>query len=270
MPLTLAVPKPASVPHAHAAALPTTTTTAQLVLLHAAHTLYHSCVLVHAGAGGVGLAASSLAHAAGAHTFGTAGSAVKRHLLRSRLHIHGVSTSRHLHFAQDLALHQGQQPEGQASSAASCHTTPSAPSLVLNVLTSTGMIAASLAAMGAGSCFVEISKRDIWSAGMVASNRQDVSYSVVALDFLAPVQASRALHQLACSLHQGALTFMPAVSHTIGDTSKALRQMTQAKHVGKLVVRVGVPVHTASPGTSTIVTGGQGALGTIVRSPARP
>eukprot|EP00976_Prorocentrum_cordatum_P054611 1102081-Prorocentrum_minimum.AAC.1 len=217
--LTLAIPKPAGVPHAHAAALPTTTTTAQLVLLHAAHTLRHSCVLVHAAGGGVGLAASSLAHAVGAHTCGTAGSSVKRHLLRSHMHMHRVSTSRHLHFAQDLATQHMQ------------------PTLVLNVLTSTGMIAASLAAMAPAACFVEISKRDIWSAPLLMSNRHDVSYSVVALDFLAPNQASQALHHLACSLHQGALTFMPAVSHTIGDTSKALRQMTQAKHVGKLVVR---------------------------------
>ena len=40
--------------------------------------------------------------------------------------------------------------------------------IVLNTLTSAGMVAASLATLAPGGAFVEISKRDIWSAARVA------------------------------------------------------------------------------------------------------
>jgi hypothetical protein len=43
---------------------------------------------------------------------------------------------------------------------------------VLNSLTSSGMVAGSLAALSAGGRFVEISKRDIWSPARVAQGKK--------------------------------------------------------------------------------------------------
>ena len=60
-------------------------------------------VLVHAAAGGVGLAAIQLAGALGATVFATAGSPAKRRLLR-RLGARFVASSRDLSFADELAV----------------------------------------------------------------------------------------------------------------------------------------------------------------------
>ena len=109
-------------------------------------------VLVHAAAGGVGLAAMQVIAAAGAAAVTTAGSPSKRALLRNLGSAH-VSSSRDTAFVTEL-------------------TEVSGASVVLNSLTSSGMVAGSLAALGAGGRFVEISKRDIWSAARVAQGEQ--------------------------------------------------------------------------------------------------
>ncbi len=49
------------------------------------------------------------------------------------------------------------------------------------------MLAATMATLNLNGKFVEIGKRDIWSAQRVAVERPDVRYSLVAIDFL-PVQ----------------------------------------------------------------------------------
>ena len=56
--------------------------------------------------------------------------------------------------------------------------------VALNSLTSPGMVAATLAVTARGAKFVEISKRDIWSAVRMAQERPDVQYRLVAIDFL--------------------------------------------------------------------------------------
>ena len=105
-------------------------------------------VLVHAAAGGVGLAAMQVIARAGATAVATAGSPNKRALLRT-LGARNVLGSRDTAFASELAELGG-------------------ASVVLNSLTSAGMVAGSLAALSPGGRFVEISKRDIWSAARVA------------------------------------------------------------------------------------------------------
>jgi NADPH:quinone reductase-like Zn-dependent oxidoreductase len=105
-------------------------------------------VLVHAAAGGVGIAAMQLIDALGGTTVATAGSSNKRALVRS-LGPSQVLGSRDTAFVSELAEVGG-------------------ASVVLNSLTSSGMVAGSLAALSAGGRFVEISKRDIWSAARVA------------------------------------------------------------------------------------------------------
>lgn len=60
-------------------------------------------VLVHAAAGGVGLAAVQLAAALGATVYATAGNPAKRRLLR-QLGAHFVGSSRDINFVDDLAM----------------------------------------------------------------------------------------------------------------------------------------------------------------------
>ena len=53
--------------------------------------------------------------------------------------------------------------------------------MVVNALTSPGMIAASLACLRPGGCFVEIGKRGIWGPAAIAAARPDVRYRLMPL-----------------------------------------------------------------------------------------
>jgi NADPH:quinone reductase-like Zn-dependent oxidoreductase len=211
-------------------------------------------VLVHAAAGGVGLAAMQIIAAAGATAVTTAGSPAKRALLRTLGSAH-VSSSRDTSFVSEL-------------------TEVGGVSVVLNSLTSSGMVAGSLAALGPGGRFVEISKRDIWSAARIAqgkpgsaaaamhvcfcspapnatrflhlpscsfrylpAERPDVHYSLVAVDFMSEHALHAALSRVATGVAAGALRPLPQVLHSLSAVQTALRQMSQARHVGKVVVR---------------------------------
>ena len=103
-------------------------------------------VLVHTASGGVGLAAVQLVQAAGAEVFATA-SAAKQAYLRS-LGIAHVYDSRSTDFGQEILDATG----------------GAGVDVVLNSLTGPGFIEASLSCLAQGGRFVEMGRRDIWSA----------------------------------------------------------------------------------------------------------
>ena len=109
-------------------------------------------VLIHAGSGGVGLAAIQLAQAAGAEVFATA-SAPKQAYLRS-LGVEHIYDSRQTKFGEEILADTG--GEG-------IH-------VVLNSLTSEGFIDASLACLAEGGRFVELARRDILTHEEMAAN----------------------------------------------------------------------------------------------------
>src|SRR5262249_40164765 len=124
-------------------------------------------VLIHAAAGGVGMAAVQLAQRAGAEIFATAGSQEKRSLLRS-LGVKHVFDSRSLAFADEiLALTGGRGAD-----------------LVLNSLPG-AFIPRSLAPLSPGGRFLEIGKRGIWDAPQVAQVRPGAAYHVIYLGEIA-------------------------------------------------------------------------------------
>src|SRR6185436_13422958 len=77
------VHKPKNVDHDAAATIPITFLTAYYGLVRLAQMQPSERVLIHAGAGGVGLAAIQIAQHIGAEVFATAGSESKRDILRS-------------------------------------------------------------------------------------------------------------------------------------------------------------------------------------------
>jgi NADPH:quinone reductase-like Zn-dependent oxidoreductase len=145
------VPMPGSVSFEEAATMPTVFITVDTALLQLAAMAERDTVLVHAAAGGVGLAALQLIQAAGATAIATAGSPHKRGLVHS-LGVRHVLGSRDTQFVSEAAELGGVD-------------------IVLNSLTSSGMVAGSLAALRRGGRFVEISKRDIWSPARVLQGR---------------------------------------------------------------------------------------------------
>src|SRR6202020_998061 len=118
-------------------------------------------ILIHAGAGGVGMAAIRLAQLAGAEVFATAGSEWKRELLHSMGVAH-VFDSRSAAFADEImAVTNGR-----------------GVNLVLNSL-SGELIEPSFRVLARGGRFVEIGKRGIKDHDWVAALNRDLRYFIV-------------------------------------------------------------------------------------------
>ena len=239
------VPMPASLSFEQAATTPTVFLTVDTAFNAAAACRPGDKVLIHAAAGGVGLAALQQAALLRCSVYATAGSPAKRMLLRS-LGIQHVVNSRDTSSASELA-HVG------------------GVDVVLNSLTSPGMVAGSMAGVRSGGRFVEISKRDIWSPARLAQDRPDLHYSLLAVDFLPPSALQSGLLRLSTSLAAGNLCPLPQAVHDSGSEQSALRQMSQARHVGKIVVRSTQQDNALSSHMGAVmITGGLGSLGTTV------
>jgi hypothetical protein len=235
--------KPAAIRFEAAAACSTVFLTVDLAMWRSGAASSAGALLIHGATGGVGIAALDVARAAHIRAVGSAGSVAKRALLR-RMGVAGAASSRGLAFATAAAV-----PDSTGFS------------LVLNSLTSAGFVAASLASLCAGGRMVEISKRDIWSARRVAQDRPDAGFSMVALDFLPPAAAGASLRRLAASLARGAHAPLGGATHRMMHVRAAMRQMSRAAHVGKLVLRR--PVLSCAHQGGVVVSGGVGFLGLL-------
>ena len=239
------VPMPSTLNFEAAATTPTVFITVDTAFRQAANVQPGERVLVHAAAGGVGLAAIQQAAALGGVVIATAGSTNKRNLVRS-LGAQEALGSRDTMFVGELAALGGAD-------------------VVLNSLTSSGMVAGSVAGLRRGGRFIEISKRDIWSGARLAQERPDVLYTLVAVDFLPDKAVHQAMTRLSGHLATGTLQPLPQVVHSLAAARAALRQMSQARHVGKVVVRGRTLQQDRGTTQGTaIVTGGLGMIGSLV------
>jgi NADPH:quinone reductase-like Zn-dependent oxidoreductase/3-oxoacyl-(acyl-carrier-protein) synthase/acyl carrier protein len=239
------VPMPQGVSFEEASTMPTVFVTVDTALNRLAQVKQGQRVLLHAAAGGVGLAAVQVLQAAGAQPLVTAGGPFKRSLLRTLGASHAAS-SRDTVFAQELVVASGPAD------------------VALNTLTSSGMVAASLAMVNAGGTFIEISKRDIWSSTRIAQERPDIHYNLLAVDFMSADALHAAMMRVSAGLGESTLHPLPTAGHDMRAVVTALRQMSQARHIGKVVVRPTPPLKSGACDGSVLITGGTGALGSIV------
>ncbi len=207
-------------------------------------------VLIHAGAGGVGLAAIQLAQASGAEVFATA-SPPKQDYLRS-LGVEHVFNSREIDFGQQILE----------------VTDDAGVDIVLNSLTSEGFIEASLSCLSQGGRFVELARRDILTKEEMALQRADVKYEILELDVLKktdPDWVGRVLRDLLGQLSSGEIHPLKHSRWPLAEAGSALRFMQLARHVGKIVVSSAPMAHgpLRSDGTY-LVTGGLGGIGCAV------
>ena len=246
-PAALVARLPRALAPAAAATLPSVFVTAALAF-ELASLRRGDRVLIHAGAGGVGLAAIQLAHAAGAEVFATA-SAAKRGYLRG-LGVEHVHDSRSTGFAAEILAATGGR----------------GVDVVLNSLTGEGFIAASLSALAPGGRFVEIAKRDIWSAETMSAARPDVVYHILAVDRLIVEEPDRIGSALRSALERmaaGELQALPYVSYPLSEARLAMRRMQQARHIGKIVLTPPAAA-TVRAGATYLITGGLGGIGLAV------
>jgi polyketide synthase 12/myxalamid-type polyketide synthase MxaB/epothilone polyketide synthase D len=110
--------------------------------------------------------------------------------------------------------------------------------------------------------FVEIGKRDIWSAERMAAARPDVRYHAFDLGEVGladPARLARMLDAIAAA----GLAPLPTQSFGLGEATQAFTWMAQARHVGKIVLRHPRAASTVAvrADATYLVTGGLGALG---------
>ncbi len=207
-------------------------------------------VLIHAGAGGVGLAAIQLAQAAGAEVFTTA-SAPKQAYLRS-LGVNHVFDSRSTAFGKEILD----------------ATVGAGVDVVVNSLTGEGFIDASLSCLAPGGRFVELARRDILSEEEMAAARPDVAYFILELDVLKsddPVTPGAALNKVMEQLAAGEVRPLIHSRWPLAETGEAMRFMRAARHLGKIVLAVPPLVGGRLRQDRTyLVTGGLGGIGCVL------
>lgn len=101
-----------------------------------------------------------------------------------------------------------------------------------------------------------------------AAERPDVSYSLVAVDFLPPSVINATLTKVAGALSAGRITPLKHITRSLGTVATAFRQMIQASHVGKVVVSAGSTASSLAGGRGSFptvaITGGSGGLGLMI------
>ena len=246
IPAVLVAPFPEGMTFGEAATIPITFLTAEYALNRLGKMKAGERVLIHAGAGGVGLAAVQLAQRAGAEVFATAGSDEKRDYLKS-LGVEHVMDSRSLSFAEGVMK----------------ATAGEGVDLVLNSLTGE-FIPKSLGLLRRGGRFLEIGKAGIWSPEQMSAARKDVSYFVIYLGEVEARLIQEMLTDLLRDFAGGRLTPLRRREYALEAAPDAFRHMAQAKHIGKVVLmhhETGVDGIAPRGDSTYLVTGGLGSLG---------
>lgn len=212
-------------------------------------------VLVHAAAGGVGLAALQLAKQIGAVIFATAGSEEKRERLRS-LGVTKVMDSRTLDFADEVLQATGGR----------------GVDVVLNSLAG-AFQHKSLSVCAPHGRFVEIGKRDLFENRALPVAAFQRSLSFFAFDLTSVLAArgpdERALRRfLSRSFVRGGLQPIAHTTCAAADAVSAFRRMQAAQHIGKIVLTFDRDAAPEVPGEfwprpdgTYLVTGGLSGFG---------
>ena len=206
-------------------------------------------ILIQSAAGGVGLAAVQYARRVGAEIFATA-SEPKHEYLRS-LGIEHIGTSRDSEvFAAEMAGMVGER----------------GVDVVLNSLTTGKYVERAVELLAPGGRFIELGKRNIWSAEDMAERRPDVQYETYSFNELIPEEPERLvpmLRDLATQAEEGVVRPLPmTVFEMRKDLVGAFQWLREGRSIGKVVVRIDRPL--ASPGLGVVVvTGGLGGLGLV-------
>lgn len=218
-PATRVARLPEGLSFADAATIPIAFMTAHYALLELGRLRRDERVLIHAAAGGVGLAAVQLAQLQGAEIFATAGSEEKRAYLRSRGIAH-VMSSRTLAFADEILD----------------ITSGAGVDVVLNSL-SGEFFAKSLAIVSPNGRFLELGKRDLHSDAAISLRAlsRGISFSVVGGTAEFPSVQSL-LASVFAGHDSGRLRPLPQRLFPSSQTAAAFSLMANAGHIGKIVI----------------------------------
>jgi acyl transferase domain-containing protein/NADPH:quinone reductase-like Zn-dependent oxidoreductase/NADP-dependent 3-hydroxy acid dehydrogenase YdfG/acyl carrier protein len=201
-------------------------------------------VLVHAAAGGVGMAAVQLARCLGAEVFGTASPGKWGVLEGLGLDEAHIASSRSLEFRDSFLEASGGR----------------GVDVVLNSLAGE-FVDASLGLLPGGGRFIEIGKTDVRDAGVVAGECPGVDYRAFALMEAGPERIQEMLVEVLGLFERGLLEALPLTVWDVRRAPEAFRFVAQAQHVGKNVLTLPASVDR---GGTVLITGGTGELGGLL------
>lgn len=215
-----------------AAGLPVAFLTAWYALEEMARLREGERVLIHGGAGGVGLAAIQVALQRGAIPIATVSTPAKAALARFYWAV-DVLDSRSLDFADILRERHG------------------GVDVVLNSLAGEAM-RASLQCLASRGRFIELGKRDYVANTSIGLRpfRRNLSYHGVDVDqvlALEPEVARRGLAAIASGFERGAYLPLLTSVHRASEVGNAFRQMQSGTHLGKIVI---TPPHRSEHGAA--------------------
>jgi acyl transferase domain-containing protein/thioesterase domain-containing protein/acyl carrier protein len=252
------VAKPASLSHIEAAAVPIAYLTAYHALVKLADLQPGERLLIHAAAGGVGVAAIDIAQQIGAEIYATAGSEEKHAYLRE-LGVEHIYSSRSLDFYDQILA----------------DTHRDGVDVVLNSLPGEA-ITKSLKLLRAYGRFLEIGKIDIYQNRMLGllPFQDNLSYFAIDLDRVLRQRHDyirRLFAELMQHFEQGDYSAPRSTVFGVEQTIDAFRYMSARKNIGKIVVDMQSHGRRQRESTdeqplvrgdgSYLITGGLGALG---------
>ncbi|RZQ61010.1 type I polyketide synthase [Amycolatopsis suaedae] len=194
-------------------------------------------VLVHAAAGGVGMAAVRLARALGARVLATASEA-----------------------KWDAVEVEPECLSSSRSGVFEAKFRDRTVDVVLNSLTGE-LVDASLRLLRPGGRFVELGKTDVRDPVRMADIHRGVRYDVVDLSRAEPDLVRRLLVELVDMFERGVLAPLPVRCWDVRRAREAFRFMSRARHVGKIVLTV---PRAWDPAGTVLITGATGVVGSAV------
>ncbi|WP_442939927.1 zinc-binding dehydrogenase [Nostoc sp.] len=202
-----------------AATIPVAFTTAYYSLMQLGRLSKGDRILIHAAAGGVGMAAVQIAQWVGAEIFATAGNPEKRAFLHS-IGIEHVFDSRSVAFADEVM----QRTHGKGVD------------VVLNSLAGE-FLTKSLDIVAPYGRFLEIGKRDILNNSQLGLKvfAKCLSFFAINVDRQLP-NFSDLWHEVVQHFHERNFKPLSYQVFAIDSVARAFEDMAKAKHIGKIVV----------------------------------
>ncbi|MYY10692.1 SDR family NAD(P)-dependent oxidoreductase [Streptomyces sp. SID4919] len=226
---------------AEAASVPVVHLTAYHGLVDLAGLRAGETVLIHAATGGVGMAAVQLARHLGAEVFGTTSPGKRRALRDLGVDDDHSASSRSLAFEDHIrAATEGRGVDVVLNSLARDHTD------------------ASLRLTAPGGRFMEMGKTDVRPADAVARDHPGITYQAYDLLDAGPDRIGEMLRAVLALFRDGALTLSPVRAWDIRRAGDAFRYLREARHTGKNVLTLPVPL---APAGTVLITGAAGTLG---------
>ncbi|CAG6933982.1 type I polyketide synthase [Mycobacterium avium subsp. paratuberculosis] len=239
----LLVKVPAGWSHTAAATASVVFATAYYALVDLADARPGQRVLVHAAAGGVGMAAVQLARHFGLEVFATASRGKWDTLRDMGFDDDHLGDSRGLDFEDKFRAVTG----------------GAGMDIVLDSL-SGDSVDASLRLVAPGGIFLEMGKTDIRDPEVVAAEHPGVRYRAFDLFEAGPDRIARLLDELAAMFGEDVLRPLPVTRFDVRRAPAALRYLSQARHVGKVVMTM----PDAWTAGTVLITGATGMAGSAV------